>query len=77
MVEITNFLNSGNLINIFIKVFSITLSFLYFIYALVIYNQTKIMTKTLMLDYKNIVLAISYFHIILGILLILMSFIII
>jgi len=77
MIDINNFFSGQNIVNFIIKSFSVVLSFLYFIYALIINKQTKIMTKVLALDYKNIVQTISYLHIILGLLLILMSLVII
>jgi hypothetical protein len=77
MIDISNFLNEQNIVSFIIKTFSVVLSFLFFIYALIINKQTKIMISIISLDYKNIVQAISYLHIIFGILLILLSLVIV
>ena len=76
-MEIQNFLSEKDVVNYLIKIFSLVISLLYFIYSLIINKQTKIMLKTVSLDSKNFILTVSYFQVLCGILLILLALIII
>ena len=76
-MEIQNFLSEKDVVNYLIKIFSVVISLLYFIYSLIINKQTKIMLKTVSLDSKNFILTVSYFQVLCGILLILLALIII
>ena len=76
-MEIQNFLSEKDVVNYLIKIFSLVISLLYFIYSLIINKQTKIMLKTVLLDSKNFILTVSYLQVLCGILLILLALIII
>ena len=76
-MEIQNFLSEKDVVNYLIKIFSVVISLLYFIYSLIINKQTKIMLKTVSLDSKNFILTVSYLQLLCGILLILLALIII
>ena len=64
----------SNLFSFFFKAFAITLSFIYLIYVVVIYRQTQIMLRTLIVKNSQIILAISFIQIIAAILLIILAF---
>ncbi len=68
------FFQPSNLFSLFFKAFAITLSFIYLIYTIVIYRQTQIMLRTLIVKNNQIILAISFIQIIIAILLILLAF---
>lgn len=69
-----NFFQFSNLFDFLFKAFAITLSFIYLIYALVIFRQTQIMLRTLIIGSSGIILIVSFFQIILALLLIIFSF---
>lgn len=66
-----------NTFSLFFKVFSIVFSFLYLIYALVIYKQTEVMTRTLESQQNALILLISLIQIIIGLALLFVSFLIV
>ena len=68
------FFQPSNLFSLFFKAFAITLSFIYLIYAIVIYRQTQIMLRTLIVKNNQIILAISFIQIIIAMLLIFLAF---
>ncbi len=68
------FFQPSNLFSLFFKAFAITLSFIYLIYAIVIYRQTQIMLRTLIVKNNQIILIGSFIQIIIAILLILLAF---
>lgn len=66
-------LTSIGIVNAFFKVFAIVFSFFYLVYALVLVRQTRVLNKALEVSSGGVIFAISFFHILLGILLILLS----
>ena len=64
----------SNLFSFFFQAFAITLSFIYLIYVVVIYRQTQIMLRTLIVKNSQIILAVSLIQIIAAILLIILAF---
>jgi len=68
------FFQSATLFNFFFKVFAITLSFIYLIFAVVIFRQTQIMLRTLISKNQGIILLLSFVQIILAALLIILAF---
>lgn len=78
-MDSNQFINSflgQNTFNLFFKIFAAVFSFLYLIYALVIYKQTQVMTKTLESKENTLILSVSLIQIIIGIVLIFVSLII-
>lgn len=71
------FFQPSNLFNFFFKAFAVTLSFIYLIYAVVIFRQTQIMTRTLIVKGSGVIVLISFIQILLAVLLIILSFAII
>jgi hypothetical protein len=69
-----NFFEASTLLNFFFKSFGLVLTLLYLIYALVIYRQTQIMLKTLIIKKGRIVQLISFSQVIVAGLLILLAF---
>jgi len=68
------FFQSTTLFNFFFKAFAITLSFIYLIYAVVIFRQTQIMLRTLIFKNNGVISLISFIQIILAVLLIILAF---
>lgn len=68
------FFQSTALFNLFFKAFAIILSFIYLIYAVVIFRQTQIMLRTLIPKNHGVILLISFIQIILAVLLIILAF---
>lgn len=69
-----NFFQSSSLFNFFFTAFAVVLTLLYLIYAIVIYSQTRIMLKTLIVDRGQIFRFISLFQIFVAVLLLLLAF---
>jgi len=72
-MDIYGFITGGGSTQFLIKTISVTFSFLFFIYSLIIFRQTKIMIKTLTISRGEIITFISFLQAIAAILLILMS----
>lgn len=62
-------ITTGDIFDLFFKTFAVVFSLLYIIYALVIYKQTQVMTKTLETEGKTFILLISLIQIGIGIVL--------
>ncbi|NMB84145.1 hypothetical protein GYA28_02545 [Candidatus Roizmanbacteria bacterium] len=64
---------NGDIVYLFFKAFSLIFSFMYFIYALVIYRQTQIMNKALDTERKNIFSSISFLQLTVALIIILLA----
>lgn len=62
-----------NIIRFFFKAFSIVFSLMYLLYAIVIYKQTQVMTKTIETRSNGIILSISLIQLLLGIVLLIFA----
>lgn len=71
--QMIDLLTGSDIFNLFFKVFSLVFSLLYLIYAIVIYKQTQVMTRTLITERNSLILFVALVQIALGILLILGS----
>jgi hypothetical protein len=60
-------------INFYIKIFSVFFSFIYLIYSIVIYQQSRVINRVLQTEIQPFVMLICLLQIILGIFLILFS----
>lgn len=79
-MDFSQFINQflgKNVFELFFKVFSVVFSLLYLIYALVIYKQTQVMTRTLISDKNSLILFVSFLQIIVGLLLLFVAAILI
>ena len=65
--QISEFFSGQNVFTLFFKTFSIVFSLLYLIYALVIFKQTQVMTKTLESEGNTLILLTSLVQIGIGI----------
>jgi len=61
--------NNREIILIFFKAFSLIFSFLYFIFSLITFQQTKAMTKIVKLKESEILIFLSFIQLILSIIL--------
>jgi len=66
-MDINQFLNNQQLVNIAVKGFGIVFSFIYILFSLVIYKQTQTMNKTLQTKWGKLLTLISLFQIIFSI----------
>ena len=65
--QISEFFSGQNVFTLFFKTFSVVFSLLYLIYALVIFKQTQVMTKTLESEGNTLILLTSLIQIGIGI----------
>lgn len=63
------------MINLFFKIFAIFFSFFYFLYAIVLFQQSRVLVRTIKTEIDKWVILISGFQILLGFLLIFYSLI--
>lgn len=75
--QFSDFFSGQNIFELFFKVFSVVFSLLYVIYALVIFKQTQVMTRTLENKSNTLILLISLIQIIIGVALLFVSLLII
>lgn len=75
---INNILSTTGLgvFNLFFKCFAIVFSIIYFLYAVIIFKQTRVMTKTLESKSNYLIVLISFFQMITALILLLFSFMI-
>lgn len=74
--QLGNFFSGESIFRLFFKTFAVVFSVLYIIYALVIYKQTQIMTKTLITNNGTLIRFISLLQIFIGVGLLIFSLII-
>ena len=65
--QFSEFFSGQNVFTLFFKTFSVVFSLLYLIYALVIFKQTQVMTKTLESEGNTLILLTSLIQIGIGI----------
>lgn len=70
MIDFGTLFSIGNITDFFIKAFAVTLSALYLVYAIVMYKQTQIMGKTLVMVHGKQLLFVSFVQILAAIFLI-------
>ncbi len=63
-MDINQFLNNQQLLNLAVKSFGVVFAFIYILFSLVIYKQTQIMNKTLQTKWGTLITSISFFQII-------------
>ena len=66
----------ANTFSLFFKVFAVVFSLLYLIYAIVIYKQTQVMTKSLESQKTGLILTVSLIQIVVGLALLFVSLLI-
>jgi hypothetical protein len=66
-------LSGLDIIKMFFKAFAIIFSLIYFFYAVIITKQTQVLTNTLSVQKSKLIVMISFFHIIMGILALILS----
>lgn len=66
-MAIEDFFNNQNLLNLAIKSFGIVFSFIYFIVSVAIYQQIRLMRKTVETTLGQIINTISLFEIVLAV----------
>jgi hypothetical protein len=62
-----------NILNIFLKMFSISFSVLYFFYAVIITRQTQVLDKTVEFKEGKFIIFASFIQVIFGLILIYLS----
>lgn len=72
-MDFNNFFTSLGVTDFLIKSFCIVFSILYFIYSLVISRQTRIMSKAIMSNNSQFVIAISQLQVFISLILIILS----
>lgn len=75
--QFVNSLSGQDIFNLFFKTFAVVFSLLYIIYALVIFKQTQVMTKSLETEGNTLILLISLIQIGIGISLLFFSLLLI
>lgn len=63
-MDINQFLNNQQLLNLAVKGFGIVFAFVYILFSLVVYKQTQTMNKTLQTKWGTIITLISFFQIV-------------
>lgn len=63
-MDIDQFLNNQQLLNLAVKGFGVVFAFIYILFSLVIYKQTQTMNKTLQTKWGNLIILISLVQII-------------
>ena len=71
--QLSGLFSGQNIFDLFFKVFAVVFSFLYSVYAIVIFKQTQVMIKTLESEGNALILPISLLQIIIGVILVLVS----
>lgn len=70
------FFTDASLIKIFLKSFAVLGSIIFLLYSFVLVKQTRLMTKTLIIKENIQFMRVSYAHIIVGIILLVLSILI-
>lgn len=73
-MDLYQILNNQSLINLFFRLFAYVFSIIYLLFTIVIYNQTRVMNKSLITNKGKIILFISFVHILFALVIVLLAF---
>jgi len=74
-MDLTQIFNNQNLLNLFFKLFAYVFSIIYLLFTIVIYKQTQVMNRALITSKGKLVLFLSFLHIIIALIIVLLAFI--
>lgn len=65
--------SGGDLFNFFFKAFAVVISLIYLVFAIVVFRQTQVMSRSLVTKNNGIIVTISFILILIGVALIFYS----
>lgn len=74
-MDFSQLLNDQNLLNFFFRSFACVFSFIYLLFAIVIYKQTQMMNRTLTTKWGSYIIFLSLLQIVVALIIILLAFI--